>query len=86
MGAWDIATVIVICISRLIPIIAPIALAAGMGAKKAASCGLGTVRDDTPTLAFLLMGTIVIIGALLFLPIAALGPVAEHLGPIPFGR
>jgi K+-transporting ATPase ATPase A chain len=27
----------------------------------------------------------VIIGALLFLPVAALGPIAEHLGPIPFG-
>jgi K+-transporting ATPase ATPase A chain len=26
-----------------------------------------------------------IVGALLFLPVAALGPVAEHLGPIPFG-
>jgi hypothetical protein len=24
-------------------------------------------------------------GALLFLPVAALGPLAEHLGPIPFG-
>jgi K+-transporting ATPase ATPase A chain len=83
--AWDLATVIVICISRFIPIIAPIALAAGMGAKKAAPFGLGTMRDDTLTFGFLLMGTIVIIGALLFLPVAALGPVAEHLGPIPFG-
>jgi len=83
--AWDITTVIVICLSRFIPIIAPIALAAGMGAKKAAPFGLGTMRDDTPTFAFLLMGTIVIIGALLFLPVAALGPVAEHLGPPPFG-
>jgi len=83
--AWDIATVIVICISRFIPIIAPIALAAGMGAKKAAPFGLGTMRDDTPTFGFLLIGTIVIIGALLFLPVAALGPVAEHMGPIPFG-
>ena len=42
-------------------------------------------RDDTPTFAFLLMGTIMIIGAMLFLPVAALGPVAEHLGPLPFG-
>jgi len=83
--AWDLATVLVICISRFIPIIAPIALAAGMGAKKASPFGLGTMRDDTPTFAFLLMGTIVIIGALLFLPIAALGPLAEHFGPIPFG-
>ena len=33
----------------------------------------------------LLCGTILIIGALLFLPVAALGPLAEHFGPIPFG-
>jgi len=32
-----------------------------------------------------MLGTIVIIGALLFLPIAALGPLAEHWGPFPFG-
>ena len=28
---------------------------------------------------------VIIIGALLFLPVAVLGPMAEHLGPIPFG-
>ena len=74
-----------IIISRFIPIIAPIAMAASLGAKKSAPFGLGTLRDDTGTFAGLLIGTIVIIGALLFLPVAALGPFAEHLGPIPFG-
>jgi K+-transporting ATPase ATPase A chain len=43
------------------------------------------MRDNTITFGFLLLGTIAIIGALLFLPVAALGPLAEHLGPIPFG-
>jgi K+-transporting ATPase ATPase A chain len=33
----------------------------------------------------LLLGTIVIIGALLVLPVAALGPLADYLGPLPFG-
>ena len=37
------------------------------------------------TFGFLLLGTIAVVGALLFLPVAALGPLAEHLGPIPFG-
>jgi K+-transporting ATPase ATPase A chain len=82
---WDIATGLVMLISRYLPIIAPIAMAASLGAKKAAPMGLGTLRDDTVTFAALLFGTIVIIGALLFLPVAALGPLAEHLGPIPFG-
>jgi len=84
-AAFDIATALVIIISRFLPIIAPIAMAASMGAKKAAPFGLGTLRDDTPTFAGLMLGTILIIGALLFLPVAALGPLAEYLGPIPFG-
>src|SRR3984893_14036712 len=83
--AWDLATVIVICISRFIPFLAPIAMAASLGSKKVAPSSLGTLRDDTSTFGLLLCGTILIIGALLFLPVAALGPLAEHFGPIPFG-
>jgi potassium-transporting ATPase potassium-binding subunit len=82
---WDIATALVIIISRFLPIIAPIAMAASLGAKKPVPFGLGTLRDDTTTFGFLLGATILIIGALLFLPVAALGPLAEHFGPIPFG-
>jgi K+-transporting ATPase ATPase A chain len=82
---FDIAAGLVMLISRFLPIIAPIAMAASLGAKKSAPFGLGTLRDDTPTFGFLLLGVILIVGALLFLPVAALGPLAEHLGPIPFG-
>jgi K+-transporting ATPase ATPase A chain len=84
-AAWDIAAALVIIISRFLPIIAPIAMAAYLGCKKPAPFGLGTLRDDTMTFGWLLFATILIIGALLFLPIAVLGPAAEHLGPIPFG-
>ncbi len=74
-----------ILLGRFIPILAPIALAGYLGMKKSTPFGLGTLRDDTFTFGCLLLGTIVIVGALLFLPVAALGPLAEHLGPIPFG-
>jgi potassium-transporting ATPase potassium-binding subunit len=83
--AWDIAAGLVMIFSRFLPIIAPIAMAAFLGAKKSSPYGLGTLRDDTVTFWFLLLGTILIVGALLFLPVAALGPFAEHLGPMPFG-
>jgi K+-transporting ATPase ATPase A chain len=82
---WDIATGLIMLISRFIPIIAPLAMAASLGAKKSSPFGLGTLRDDTFTFGVLVLGTVLVIGALLFLPIAALGPIAEHLGPIPFG-
>ena len=82
---WDIGTGLVMLFSRYLPIIAPIAMAFYLGRKKEAPAGLGTMSDDTWTFGFLLLGTIAIVGALLFLPVAALGPLAEHLGPIPFG-
>jgi K+-transporting ATPase ATPase A chain len=82
---WNIAAGLVMVFSRYLPIVAPIAMAAFLGEKKSAPFGLGTLRTDTVTFGILLLGTILIIGALLFLPVAALGPIAEHLGPIPFG-
>ncbi len=82
---WNIATGLVMLFSRYLPILAMMAMAAFLGAKKEAPFGLGTLRDNSPTFAVLLLGTVLIVGALLFLPIAALGPVAEHLGPM-FGN
>ena len=82
---WDIATGLVMLFGRFIPIIAPLALAAGLAAKKPTPFTAGTLRTDTLTFGFVLLGTILLVGALLFLPAAVLGPVAEHLGPMPFG-
>jgi K+-transporting ATPase ATPase A chain len=82
---WDIGAGLVMLFSRYLPIIAPIAMAFYLGRKKVAPVTLGTMSDDTWTFGFLLLGTIIVIGALLFLPVAALGPLAEHFGPIPFG-
>ena len=82
---FDVACGLVMLISRFVPIIAPIALAAGLSAKKPTPFTSGTLRTDTVTFGFLLLGTVLLVGALLFLPAAVLGPVAEHLGPIPFG-
>ncbi len=83
--AWDIATGLVMLFGRFIPIIAPIALAGSLAAKKPTPFTAGTLRTDTVTFGFVLLGTILLVGALLFLPAAVLGPVAEHLGPMPFG-
>lgn len=82
---WDIATGLVMLFGRFVPIIATIALAAGLAMKKTTPYTAGTLRTDTATFGFVLLGTILLVGALLFLPAAVLGPVAEHLGPLPFG-
>jgi K+-transporting ATPase ATPase A chain len=83
--AWDIACGLVMLVSRFIPIIAPLAIAGSLAAKKPTPVTAGTMRTDNATFGFVLLGTILLVGALLFLPAAVLGPVAEHLGPIPFG-
>ena len=82
---WDIATGLVMLISRYVPIIAPIALAGCLAVKRPTPFTSGTLRTDTVTFGFVLLGTVLLVGALLFLPAAVLGPVAEHLGPMPFG-
>jgi K+-transporting ATPase ATPase A chain len=83
---WDIATGLVMLLGRFIPIIAPIGFAASLAGKKPTPFTSGTLRTDTITFGCVLLGTILLVGALMFLPVAALGPMAEHFGPIPFGR
>ena len=82
----DIATGLVMLFSRFVPIIAPVALAGYLALKKPTPFTVGTLRTDNLTFGFVLAGVILLVGALLFLPAAVLGPVAEHLGPIPFGN
>lgn len=84
--AWDIVTGLIMIFSRFIPIIAPLAMAASLGSKVSRPYNLGTLRIDTVLFGFLLISAIILIGALSFLPVTSLGPLAEHLGPIPFGN
>jgi K+-transporting ATPase ATPase A chain len=83
---WDIVTGLVMLWGRFFSLIVALALAASLAAKNPTAFTVGTLRTDTFTFAFVLLGTVVLLGALLFLPASVLGPVAEHLGPIPFGE
>lgn len=83
---WDIACGLVMLICRFIPIIAPLAIAGSLAGKKPTPFTAGTMRTDTATFGLVLLGTILLVGALLFLPAAILGPIAEHWGPMPFGN
>lgn len=76
---WNIATGLVMLFGRFIPIIAPLAIAGSLGAKRATPEGPGTFRTDSWMFGIILLGTILIVGALLFLPLAILGPIADHL-------
>ncbi|HVH28409.1 MAG TPA: potassium-transporting ATPase subunit KdpA [Vicinamibacterales bacterium] len=76
---WNIGTGVVMLLSRYIPIIAPLTLAASLGAKPAAPETAGSLRADSATFGVTLWAVIVILGLLMFMPVAVLGPIAEHL-------
>jgi K+-transporting ATPase ATPase A chain len=81
---WDVACGLVMLLCRFVPIVAGLALAAGLAGKPATPFTVGTLRTDTLTFGAVLLVMVLLLGALAFLPAAALGPVAEHFGPIPF--
>ena len=60
----------------LVPILA---LAGHLAAKKVTPEGPGTLPTHTPLFVVLLIGVVLLVGALTFLPSLALGPIAEHL-------
>jgi K+-transporting ATPase ATPase A chain len=76
---WNITTGVVMLLSRYIPILAPLALAGFLARKPAAPETAGSLRADSATFGFTLWAVIVIVGLLMFLPVAVLGPIAEHL-------
>jgi potassium-transporting ATPase potassium-binding subunit len=76
---WNVATGTVMLLARFIPIIAPLAIAGALAAKKQVAQSAGTFRTDTALFGIILIGVVLIVGALLFMPIAVLGPIAEHL-------
>jgi potassium-transporting ATPase potassium-binding subunit len=75
------ATAIGLCmlIGRYWVIIPVLAIAGSLAKKKLVPIGVGTLPTHTPLFVGLLVGTIVLIGALTFIPALALGPVVEHL-------
>ena len=65
--------------ARFAPILFVLAIAGALAAKKPSPAGLGTMRTDTPTFVVLLLGVIVLVGALTFFPAILLGPVVQSL-------
>ncbi len=76
---WNLFTGVIMLLARFIPIIAPLAIVGSLASKRPTPETSGTFRTDTWTFGLVLISTIAVVGALLFLPAAVLGPVAEHL-------
>ncbi len=65
--------------ARYAPILFALAVAGALAGKRVSPAGLGTMRTDNPTFVVLLIGVIVLVGALTFFPALLLGPVVQGL-------
>jgi K+-transporting ATPase ATPase A chain len=75
---YDITLGIVMWLGRFLPIVAALAIGGSLAAKKRIPVGEGTMPTHGPLFITLLIGTIILIGVLNYVPALALGPVVEH--------
>ena len=78
-GFWNMTPGIVMFLGRYIPIIAQIAIAGSLLAKRRMNESVGTLRTDNVLFMLILVFIVYIFAALTFFPALALGPIAEHL-------
>jgi K+-transporting ATPase ATPase A chain len=78
--AWyDTAMGVSMLLGRFFMIIPMLAIAGNLAGKKYVPPSLGTFPVTTPLFTVLLIGVIIIVGALTFFPALSLGPILEHL-------
>lgn len=74
---WNLSTCVSLLGGRFVPITALLLLADGMSRKQPVAMTTGTLRTDTVLFTTVTAGVILVMGALTFFPVLALGPIAE---------
>jgi K+-transporting ATPase ATPase A chain len=75
---YNVATALAMFIGRFWPIMAALAIAGSLAAKKRVPVTEGTMPTHGPLFVILLIGSILLIGVLTYVPALVLGPVVEH--------
>jgi potassium-transporting ATPase potassium-binding subunit len=75
---YNVSTALVMFIGRYWPIVAALAVAGSLAAKKRVPVTDGTMPTHGPLFVALLIGSVLLIGVLTYVPALALGPVVEH--------
>lgn len=76
---WNLSTAIVMLAGRYLSMIILLSVAGSVAAKQPVPETIGTFRTDNGLFTVILIFIVLIIGALTFLPVLALGPISEHL-------
>jgi K+-transporting ATPase ATPase A chain len=75
---YNVSTGLAMFIARFWPIVAALAIAGSLASKKRVPVTEGTMPTHGPLFVVLLIGSILLIGVLTYVPALALGPVVEH--------
>ncbi len=75
---WDTTLGIAMLVGRFLMIVPILALAGNLAGKRLVPASAGTFQTEGLTFVVLLVGTVVLVGALTFLPALAIGPIVEH--------
>ena len=75
----DLAGGLSMFVGRFVPLLAALAVAGSLVTKRVAPLGPGTMRTDTPIFVVLLIGVILLVALLTFVPALLLGPVVQGL-------
>ena len=76
---YNVALGLAMWLGRFVPMVAVLAIAGSLAAKKRRQPGPGTLPTDGPLFISLLIGTVLVVGALTFVPALAMGPLVEQL-------
>ncbi|MFO0933518.1 MAG: potassium-transporting ATPase subunit KdpA [Planctomycetota bacterium] len=76
---FNVALAVAMFVGRFVPALATLAIAGSLARKKSVPAGAGTLPTHGPLFVGLLVATVLLVGALTFVPALALGPVVEHL-------
>jgi len=66
-------------LGRFLPMLVALAVAGALVGKRVTPAGLGTMRTDTPVFVVLLVGTILLVALLTFVPALLLGPIVQSM-------
>lgn len=76
---WNLSCAVALLLGRYLPLLVPLAIAASLGAKRAAPEGPGTLRIESPTFAATMVAVVLLVALLSYLPAFVLGPIGEWL-------
>ena len=76
---WNLTLAFAMIMGRMVTIVAVLAMAGSLAAKRRVPPSLGTLPTTGPLFVSMLLGVTLILGGLTYFPALALGPIVEHL-------